>query len=334
MAPTVGVNASIHLLYVSATKSKYYCMSELPLRPDDEHLTQEEHKRCLRQKRTRDAKYWLSSLKPTLVPLPVRAVRWLRKLQLKLFGGDLPHWAKDALKLVTYVSFLRLIPTLHMVVFYPRHFFKVVPAIVKGAKASSYYLTPIQFVVYLAAFQAFALAYVPGMGAEVDKTEVLLFNFALVAAFPFLAVAACLAVIVTWLISSRVWGVHFIAREIRFNVYGALVPVDPATYLALNWKRYLWSMFYYYLYFYLMVLIATACFIALEGSTLYFLAGTHGVPSRLKVIPLFVVAFVVSIAAYWMFVRPYVLLLVESARYDTATMEKFFIVEEQPLLRS
>lgn len=267
-------------------------------------------------------------------PWPLRVVRLLQNQRRRIFGKEMPHWLKDALKVIKYVSLLQLVPTLHMVAFYPRHFFKVLPQIVgKGSKARPYYLTPVQFLGYLVVLQGLAIAYLPIKSLGVTQPELALLNLGLVLAFPFVALAACLVVLLLWFVCAHVWPINYVAQAIPFNIYGALLPLDPSTYVSLNWSRYLWSMFYYYLYFYLMVLLATSLMVVLEVGIFSVHAGASGRVmyfNKLTLIPYFAAGLIVALAGYYLFVRPYIVLLLANARYATTTMMKYFIMEQRP----
>ena len=61
-------------------------------------------------------------------------VRWFRTW---------PHWAKDIYRITTYVNVLELIPTFAAIALVPRHFFRRMPAVLRGQMPI--YRTPVKF---------------------------------------------------------------------------------------------------------------------------------------------------------------------------------------------
>jgi hypothetical protein len=262
----------------------------------------------------------------------LQAVRKGRSVRRRLFGKKLPHWAKDSAGFIKYLNFLRLLPTMHVMVCYPGHLFKSIPSILSGKKP--YYVSPLQFVSNLAVLQIAVLALLLPEDDAIDKEFLIVGNLVTAAVSPILMMCACIAILVLWFLCISVWPVNRLTEGIEFNYHGALVPLSPSTYSALNWGRFFWSLLYYYLYFYLMFALVAGLFLGVEELILaaYASASSSGRTiyiNKLTTIPLALVGLFAALAGYWLFVRPYILLLFHSSNRITKRMLLYLATENR-----
>jgi hypothetical protein len=255
----------------------------------------------------------------------LQAIRRIRSMHRRIFGKRAPHWVEDGFK---YVNFLRLLPTVHMIICKPAHFFKSVPAILNGKK--SYYLSPLQFVTNLAALQILIVPLI--FSGSPSKEAMAAWNIGAVVLSPALIVCACALVLVLWHICANMWPLRAVANELPFNYHGALIPLSPSTYANLEWGRYFWSLFYYYLYFYFMLLVGMGSVALAVGVWKIYTSVTVNIHiNRVTIIPFAVIGLIAAIAGYWLFVRPYILLLMASSRAPTERM-RLYLASENPRL--
>ncbi len=70
---------------------------------------------------------------------------WFRRK----FPAGFPHWGTDFLRLLSWVNFLEIVPTLCVSLCHPRHFYRRLPLILAGKKATIY-KTPIKYLANVA----------------------------------------------------------------------------------------------------------------------------------------------------------------------------------------
>jgi hypothetical protein len=238
-----------------------------------------------------------------------------------MFGKTLSHWAKDLMGLIKYVNFFRLIPTIYILLTAPGHFFKSIPAILGGKK--TYYISPLQFLLNLVVLQIAILHFFPTEGnpnEEILRNQYFLItlNIGFAVLSPVTMAIACLLILLLWQARNR--GIlSKLVPEDLLNTDALTIPLRPSTYRVLDWQRFLWSLPYYYLYFYFAVLVVFGCF-ALAIALLEGPGHSYGVPSGLINLLFAVVALITALVGYWALVRPYVFLLVYSARSMTPIM--------------
>jgi hypothetical protein len=258
----------------------------------------------------------------------IRVARFWRQ---KIIGKQTPHWLKDSVGLIKYINLVGLFPTVYMMIFQPRHFFKRLPAILNGSK--TYYLSPISFVTNVAALQIVLITLVFPGSSVADNPQLVLLHIGAVILSPMLLAAACVIVLLLWFICIHVWPINLVARELPFNYHGLLIPLNPETYAALQWNRYFWSLFYYYVYFYVVLLLVAASFVGFEAdiwdsyasisSTIYI--------NKFTIIPFALVGFFAAAAGHRLLIRPYVILIMESAGRQTRGMALFTLNDESSL---
>jgi len=260
--------------------------------------------------------------------LTLRVVRFGRRLVRRLFGKNIPHWLKDSTSLFKYINVFRLAPTLQVLFCAPNHFFKSIPAILAGKK--TYYVSPLQFLSNVAIAQLAILTLLYGQDDLVDKTLVIASNLALVLLTPVLMIAACVALIVVWFISSSIWPLNHLAKEVEFNFHALLIPLSLDTYRALAWGRYIWSLFYCYLYFY--VLLGVLSLTLFGGDA--FLVGAYAAIgngiihiNKLTIIPFGIAGLLIFFAGYWLVVRPYIQLLLHCVTRLTHRIARYLLRE-------
>lgn len=260
--------------------------------------------------------------------LSLKVVRLGKRIIRRVFGKDVPHWLKDSGSLFKYINVFRLIPTLQVLICAPSHFFKSIPAILKGKKA--HYVSPLQFLSNIIIVQIALLSLLYEDEGIIDKTILLASNLVLIFFGPVLMVAASVALLTIWFLCNSIWPLNLLTKEIEFNYHGLLIPLSPATYKALNWGRFLWSMFYCYMYFYVAFGILSMLFVG--GGALLFdayalIGNGHVYINKLTIIPFGIGGLLVFFAGYWFFVRPYVSLLLYSVKHRTHRMERYLLAE-------
>lgn len=259
----------------------------------------------------------------------LKQIKAMRSIRRRIFGDRVPEWLTEPIKLVKYFDLIRLLPTLYMIVFAPAHFFKCLPAIRKEKKP--YYLTPLQFVTNSAALQVVLLTFMFPDGVAMSKETLFLYNVVVVITSPVLIACTCIVVLILWFFCAHIWPINHLANELPFNHHGALIPLSPSTYINLDGGRYFWSLFYYYLYFYCMLLLIGAGFALAEILIwdVYSSIGNKIYINKVTIIPFALVGLVAAIVGYWVLVRPYILLLLQSSRRLTRRMVLFIYSDAQ-----
>ena len=241
-------------------------------------------------------------------------IRRISRQARLVFGPKPPQAVQDVLALIRHANFFRLSLTIWMVVFYPRHFFKILPQIVRGAR--KHYVTPVQFLTNIIALQASLFALLELELDLVDKLVIWGANIVLALSAPLAVIALCCGTLALWFVAMHIWPINHVAAEMRFNYHGALLVTNPATYLNLRWKRFAWSILYYYCYFYVLFLPLALLFYLLNEWIIYLPAalGFHRIYLKILAIPYAVVWLSFAALFHALFIRPYVALLLYSSR--------------------
>lgn len=258
----------------------------------------------------------------------LRLIKVLQSIRRRLFGEKAPEWLTELTKLIQYFDLIRLAPTLYMIFFAPKHFFRRLPEIRRETRP--YYLTPLQFVTNLAVLQFVLLTFFFPDGFGISEKQMVVGNLVVVLASPLLIACTCLVVLVLWYLCAHIWPINHIAQEIPFNHHGAIVPLSLFTYANLDGSRYFWSLFYFYLYFYSMLVLIAAGFGLAEIAIwdVYSSKGGKIYINKITIIPFALIGFFSALAAYWILVRPYIILLLMSSQRLTKRMALFVLVDE------
>ena len=246
----------------------------------------------------------------------------LRRIRRKMFGKNLPHYLKDGIGLIKYINFFRLIPTLYILVSAPGHFFKSIPAIIKGKK--TYYVSPLQFLLNMAVLQIAFVNLFPSdsdtsAGKPVNQLALMAMNFGLAVLSPVIMAIACAVILILWYGGRSRWPLNKFIPSDALNCAAIQIPLSPSTYRALDWERFLWSLPYYYLYFYLTLLVVSGVFAVCTALAVLSNVDLN-INGNLLGLLIGVLALIVSCCGYWVLVRPYIFLLTYSARRLTPLM--------------
>ena len=262
--------------------------------------------------------------------LVLRLLRKINSVRRRLVGADLPHWYKDLLGLIRYFNLLRLVPTLSVIAMHPSHFFKSLPAILAGKKR--HYLSPLQFVSNAAIVQLLLLPHVYAKVRTPPKEVVVGINLATALVSPLLIAMASGLLLVLWYVCMHIWPMGTLAREFgwRFNYHSCMLPLDFMTYKVLDYRRYCWSMLYFYLYFYVMAaaVLSTGLFSVLGIFDFYVSAGSGTVYfNKITLIPFLLAGVGTAYLGYLLFLRPYTMLLIASSGAITGRMRRYMVHE-------
>lgn len=260
-------------------------------------------------------------------------IRWLRRIKYRVFGKRLPAWLTDGMSLVRHVNLVRLVPATYMAAVHPYHFFKSVPSIL--ARKKPYYPTPLQFLSNLAILQLLVLAWFLPNSPAYDKEGVVMMNLALVAVSPLVVAIFCAMLLFLWVIAyafsqfSRV-----LIGMFSFNMRALLIPLSIWSYSKMDWRHYLWSLFYFYGYFYFTLIVIGVLFFQVLGLAIdTILELTRLRPStalvRIEVAAFCVVSVFSVLLGYLVVVRPYVYLMFAATREFTPQMSYFRLYEIQ-----
>lgn len=256
----------------------------------------------------------------------LRLIRRFRSLRRRLLGNQTPLWAKEVAHLLKYVYLLPLVFTLKMITCNSRHFFKSIPAIVSGKK--SYYMSPVQFMTNLILLQFLLVKQLTPKDIKLSETTlhilILLINSSMLIVVPIVITLFCMIVLLLWglVIMCPIWPMTWLA-EIPFNYRLFIVPLSFDTYKSLDWRRFFWSMGYFYLYFYSMSPLLVIVLAVVVKSYFQFLIN-HIDPglsdprillSLVSPVPLIAVS-----VTYGVIARPYFFVLVSCVRTPTARM--------------
>jgi hypothetical protein len=258
-------------------------------------------------------------------------IRTLRCIRRRLFGKKLPHYVKEPLGLVMgpikLFNFLRLIPTLQIMVCAPNHFFRSLPSILDGKK--TYYVSPLQFPINVATLQILALAFLPKeiplpkelpvVGKTFKQIYIIAIDLGFAALSPVVMAIACGVILILWYGGRATRPFNKLIPVDLLNCHAVLIPLSPSTYRALDVNRFFWSLVYYFIYFYLTFFIVFGFFVTC--AILLVLAHENlGVPSNVITFFSAVLGLITALAGYWVFVRPYIFLLMHASRRITKLM--------------
>lgn len=249
-------------------------------------------------------------------------LRKINAVRRRLIGVDVPHWYKDAVGLIRHMNLLRLIPTLLVISTNPLHFFKSVPAILAGKKR--HFLSPLQFVSNVAIVQLLILPHLYPSLRTPSKEMIVGINLATALVSPILVALSAGLILALWYVSMSIRPIGSISRQLgwRFNYHGCLLLLDAKTYGALDYRRYIWSMLYYYLYFYVVAaFILTASVFGMLGM-LDLLANVGGGTIYIKLtMPFFALgSLAIAFLGSFLLLRPYIMLLLACSRAYTSRM--------------
>ncbi|MGR9276244.1 hypothetical protein ACU8KI_16715 [Rhizobium leguminosarum] len=183
---------------------------------------------------------------------------WILKLlqrvsryRRRFFGLKTPHWLKDGLSIGGYLNVFDLLPTLAAIALAPDHFFKRVPQIISSK--FTWHKTPIKFLTSGVALIVILLVWLDaGLLEEyglTDKTVIgrYLLGICLTAplTIPIIAVffRICLFFL-SGLPGTSGNDTSQIAMELG-------IAVSAFTYVRIEYRKFLWSTFYFGVYFYI-----------------------------------------------------------------------------------
>jgi hypothetical protein len=178
-----------------------------------------------------------------------RISRWRRRI----FGSSTPHWLKDGLSVIGFVNVLDLMPTLLGTVLSPRHFYTRIPQII--AEKRTWYKSPIKFltsgvslIVILLFYFDFDILEENGL---TDKTLVARYLFVICLVAPLLIPLIALIFRIGLGIIFSIPGLSQSSAGLSPILITLMVPLSPWTYARLDYRHFLWSVFYFGVYFYI-----------------------------------------------------------------------------------
>jgi hypothetical protein len=180
----------------------------------------------------------------------MRILREISRARRRIFGKQIPHWLKDALSLFGFVNFLDMAPTLIAITLSPSHFYSRLPQYVRSK--DTWFKTPLKFftsglalvVALLFFFDAGALN---EFGLD-DKTEIARYLALICITCPITIPLACLMFRAMLAASSAIPGSSSLPKTIRINL---LIPLSLWTYIRLDYRSFVWAIFYFGIYFYI-----------------------------------------------------------------------------------
>jgi hypothetical protein len=270
-------------------------------------------------------------------------IRRLRSARRRAFGSQMPHWANDILRAISYFNVLELIPTLVEILFTPRHFFRKLDLTLRKRKSGvkSIYKAPIGMAVQvtllvMASLQLAnakfllmgTLGVFPSFLQAPNRLRLIL--ALLLISVPLLVPVVC-AVLYFVVFAAFLCGGSFLdatGRGLVESLFHFLfISMDRETYRSLDWKKLGWGIVYFFGYLITLpaiAIIGMAFGLRLTVRYVPFLTDQTGwgaLPLQAwGLIILVLAAFVARIVLY-----PYVALLVESRAMLTNTMMRFQI---------
>lgn len=244
-------------------------------------------------------------------------LRSLSRLKRRVFKSTTPHWFNDALPLISYVNVLDLLPTLFAITLAPGHFYARLPRYILSKR--SWFKTPVKFLTSGATLIVSLLLFLaPDTLAEAgvaDKRTLALYVTAICLTAPLWIPAICLIFEVLFALAA-LSNLHPAPPPI---LTGLLVPLSPWTYSRLDYNRFLWSIFYYGVYFFIALqvllligfyeLIALKSIVGASSSSEFF---------QLLLGPLGIFALI----GYALLINPYLWLLRASVIIPTKLMHR------------
>lgn len=176
----------------------------------------------------------------------LRSIKSIRRARRRIFGGAPPWWWDDLLSLSEYINFLNLIPTFGAITFAPNHFFRKLPAILKGK--SDLFLDPIKYATTWSSLIVCILLLTPYSTYGVTKYRVLacLVGAALISPF-LLSLGVGIALGVLRSFFSSLLGA-FLSDSWFTRVWDQplyKIALEPQTYRRLMWGIYFWALIYF-----------------------------------------------------------------------------------------
>jgi hypothetical protein len=268
------------------------------------------------------------------------ALRQIRRARRRILGRATPHWAADTYKAIKIFNFVELLPTLTVLFFAPRHFFRRLEPIVGVRKSGckSVYKSPIGFALrtavlitivlnerFMKVFLASGLGHVPGFVASLTKLRLLV--GALLFALPLLIPILCgFMILLVWLV---ILGAQTKIDESASKYAGQAIqffsiPLSFGSYRDQRWKCLGWSSLYFLGYLITLPIFALLAFAALLRILLHKypnILSFDGLPINLRIWSL------VGLVALFVFSRivihPYVAMLMECRKSLTDEMLRF-----------
>lgn len=260
-------------------------------------------------------------------------MRVFKSWRNKWFGGRLPHWLRDLLKVTRFVNFVRLTPTFLAICFAPRHFYNRLHTVLGGR--SVIHKTPIDFLVSSITLAVILVSFVYGdLMSEYSISKEKLFLSLLVTVFcvPLWAIVLSTLVLIGYWMPQGLPGYNRIDLFRVINYHPLVIPLSIHTYLRMRWRQVFWGLFYYDIYFYfalqlvqwVLVVSFKAGFGIIEAlhpikNDLLFSTNRRPTSSELLVegIILCLCALVVAIVTHYVLLRPYLELLRASLKWPT-----------------
>jgi len=248
----------------------------------------------------------------------LKIIRYLRRLRRRLFGAKTPHWLKDTYRLIKYVNFIELVPTVIAISTVPQHFFRRLPQILKGK--NSVHKTPIAFFSKMLTLTTLGLLYIYSdifQKFSLEKSDIVFELLLLSLLIPILVIIVILIILPILLYQAFCFSA-FDSDYPQWNIYPLIVILSPKTYSRLNWTKYFWGLFYYSLYFYItfqfMLFIGSLLWVA----TVYLI--TESLVFSIRLILGITTLFALS--SYQVVIRPYYELLRNSMEIPSITIHR------------
>jgi hypothetical protein len=268
-----------------------------------------------------------------------RLLRSYLKLRRYLFRDGLPHWARDLFGVLKYANVVGLVLPLAAITLNPIHFFRRLPQYI--ASKNSWFGSPVKFftqgVTLMAGLSFFIggvlLYLIPSEDRVADPT------YTLSSVYWYVLLYALLAPVVIPLFSLSIAPFYFLLRFFSFNdksvkeawteVKYVTIPTRPSVYHKIDRQRFLWSLCYYDVYFYLTAMIfLTPLTMVVFDTIIVVLVSTHSTTFKFAVV---CVALSLYSGPLYIFVlRPYIALLLAVHAYPP----RFLIAEAYDDLRT
>jgi hypothetical protein len=274
----------------------------------------------------------------------LKMLQRIHRIQRRIFGPAIHHWARDGIALISYVNIIELLPTLFAITLAPRHFYTRLPQYIRSEP--TWFKTPIKFftttTTLIAALLLFAASDAMTAAGIGDKTIVAEYTGLICLTAPLTIPIMCLAF--------RTMLAIFPATSspsVRSNL---LIPLSPPTYGRLEGAAFFWSIFYYGIYFFvaLQILQWISLFLmglmaSLQAKYDECLSVSSGFRETLKSAALhecrarsgflqsmvfderFTLVILLSFLAvlgYWMLINPYLCLLRAAVKIPTKRMHR------------
>jgi hypothetical protein len=176
----------------------------------------------------------------------LKILQRVSRLRRRLFSNSTPHWFKDALPLVSYINVVDLLPTLFAITLAPQHFYKRLPQYVQSKR--TWFKTPIKFftssiTLIVAALLVLAPDVVKLAGVT-DKAIMFWYLAVICLLTPVMIPVVCLVIRIVLAMVPNFSTPPILSANLA-------IPLSPWTYFRLEPSSFLWSAFYYGIYFYI-----------------------------------------------------------------------------------